>query len=251
MLHTDWLIPLALIAYSGAWLVQRPVATGGIMLAVVCLLSPFYIDRTSTGHIVEIHLFWNAVAVIVGSMLGGHLVAVLRMPQFVQERDLYVDRQIAVRAALLMAALVGSSLCWALVPVPWLNWLLALLIYNTAVVVCGVTFRTGHHLRISTLDVARAHVWLFVCSTAAIVPLGVGETLCADSKVPMILLGTVGGLTAVLSVFNAGLLPNDAPLPPPVKSADEERTSVGFDTLSPATAHEALRRMESGENQEL
>jgi hypothetical protein len=249
MMHTDWLIPLALIAYSAAWLIQRPLTTGGVMLAIVCLLSPFYIDRTSTGHVVEIHLFWNAVAVIMGLILGGHLVTVLRMPRFVQERDLYIDRQIAVRAALLMAALVGSSLCWALVPVRWLNWLLALLVYDAAVVLCAMTFRTGHHLRISTVDVARAHVWLLIFSTTAMLAMGIAETLCADSKVPMIVLATMGGLTALLSVLNSGVLPNDTPPEPVIQTMDEERTGVGFDRLTPAIAHEAVRRINATQDE--
>ena len=237
---TQWLIPLLQISYSSAVVLQAPALTSLLMLAVVLLLAPIYIEHAHNSIQIEVHTFWNALSIVLGTMLGSFFVEVMNIPRFVTKRDLWMELRVTLRTALVLALLVGSSLAWALIPIRWLNWTMALLIYVCTIVLSTFLFRTGRRMQVSLYNNLELHIWFLLCSVILMVSLGVSESLVSPRNVPVCICAVTTGLLALLALANI-LLPNVIQRAPKIQDHSDMLAADALDSMTSEQAIKAWR----------
>jgi hypothetical protein len=201
-----WPIPLAIVAYSGVIVLQRPAVTAALMLLFVAVLAPFFVG---SAHFDD-HTFWQAIAVLLGSLVGQQVVFVFELPRFIRPADLLNDRAISLRTALVLLCLVGSALLWALVPIAWLNWTMALLAYVLTLMLSTLVFSVSRRTLVPWHEVARAHLMWLLVSLLLFLALGITQSLVRYRFFDVVLVACFAGTAALIAVANA-LIPNKAP----------------------------------------
>lgn len=237
---TTWLCPLCLLAFNGAVVLQMPAVTATVMLAVVLLLAPIYVNSATSLVQIDVHTFWSAVSILLGTLLGHFLVEVFNMSAFLITSDLWMERRVSQRTVLVMAALIGASLTWGLVPLEWLDWTMALLICLVTIVLSGFLFRTGRRLQVTVFSVVQMHCWWFVCTLALVLGMGIPEPLIPSAYVPTVICATVGALLSVMALANV-TLPNVVARAPKLQHHNDILAAEAIDAMTPEQANKAWR----------
>jgi len=242
---TGWVIPLALLSFTTSWFLQRPAYTTLLFFFFMLFLSPLYIRAESTTEDIYTYVFWNGMSVALGSLTGYFMVIVYRMPPLFNEAALFTDRSIGVRLATAMVFFIAATLCWALIPVPWLNWTMAWLVYELTVVGSALSLWWTNSWNISGRDVERALNQQLSYSTLLIFGMGTAESLVEPRWAPTVMSACTLAVLVALAVLHAHVLPNDVQQVEEINTVSDALARTAMDNLTVDSAIAAAKRATS------